>query len=1256
MQIDNQLTSDLGDDIEYAPLSYNQRSIWLHHVLNPQSVANNVAQAIHFQNELDIAVFREALQAVTNRHAALRTTFTEVDGEPVQVVHASRPVFFQHEDASGWSEQELHKRLADETYRLFDLAEGPLFRAFLFSQSPEKHIFLFSMHHIITDLWSIAIFFKDMFHYYNEIDGTAHKKYPPLRKSYQDFTGQQLEMLNSAQGMHLQEFWQQQLSGDLPVLTLPTDQPRQKTTSHRGATYLLPLGAQLSEQLKGLADCHETTLFSQLFAAYQLLLRRYSGQDDILVGSPHANRSAQSARLMGYFVNPVILRVKEAENPPFSQFVQQVHQIVDDAFAHGAYPLQKILEDLQAVRKTSTGQGQTVFQVGFYWQKSLKIGSDLVSSGALGVAREDKEVDGFKGGIYPLQAHVSLLDLTLSLAEVNNQIMATFEYKADLFEEATIRRMAANFQTLLEQIVAAPETPIGEFSILSAEEQKLLVRWGRGRQVALPDKTVPALVSAQAAQTPQVVAVRFDDQEMTYAALDGRSNQLAHFLQQKNVGPGNLVGVMIDRSPDMVVALLGIMKAGAAYLPLDPGFPPERLAYILEDAGAECLLISDKYRSRLPALSAEVIGMDAEWKTAIEICSPTAVFTQAGPDSPAYVIYTSGSTGKPKGVQVTQRNVVNFLQAMAHKPGLAPADVLLSVTTLSFDISVLEIFLPLLVGAQVVIVGRETAVNPQQLQSALIASQATVMQATPTTWRMLLENGWTGDANLKILCGGEVMSRELAEQLLPRCQELWNMYGPTETTVWSTIHQVQPGTGSVPIGRPIDNTAALILDKAQRPLPVGVPGELYLGGAGVACGYLRRPELTGQKFRTTDDLPAQLPDGWLAAETEPLALYRTGDLVRLLPDGTLEFLGRLDHQVKVRGYRIELGEIESRLVEHPAVLETAVITQESTPGNNKLVAYFTAKTDVPTFEQLQTHLKRTLPDYMIPTKFVRLDQFPLTTSRKIDRRALAPIQGDNLVRQTAPSLPHTAEQAQIAAIWCEVLNLEHVGIHDNFFELGGHSLLATQIVSRIRDAFKIELPIQALFELATVAELAEVVQEQRSKSGAEMQLPLVAQPASANPPLSFSQERMWFLHQLNPQSTAYNIPGALRLTGPLNLAALAWSLNQVFNRHESLRTRFLAIGGEPVTFIEPDFAPELPVEDCRSLPREQREAYVMRVLEEAVRTPFKLDQLPLLVAKLFQLDEEEYVLLVNMHHIISDQWSLGVLSRDVAAYYQAYLQ
>ncbi|MBK8903666.1 MAG: amino acid adenylation domain-containing protein [Anaerolineaceae bacterium] len=1242
-QINNQLTSNPSDEIKHYPLSYNQRSIWLHHVLNPQSVANNVVQTIYFQNKIDIQVFREALQAVTNRHAALRTTFAEIEGEPVQLVHSHRPVFFQPEDVSAWSEEELQNRLSEESYRLFDLQDGPLFRAFLFSQEPQKHVFLFSMHHIITDMWSIAIFIKELFHHYNEIQGTAKKKFPPLRHSYQDFVLKQQELLSGSEARRLQTFWEQQLQGELPLLNLPTDKPPQKSLAHQGAVHILTLNEQLSKRLAELASGHKTSLLSQLFAAYQILLRRYSGQDDILVGSPQANRTAETARLIGYFVNPVILRVKEEENPPFSRFVRQVHQIVEDAFAHGVYPLQKIMEDGQTTRATSNSPGQALFRVGFSWQKSLRVGDDLMSAGALGVAHRGV-VDGFDSAPYPSPAQVSPLDLTLSFGEVEQQIVIRFEYRTDLFTEATIVRMAAHFQAILEQLVTAPETPIANFAILTAEEKTLLAQWNSGQHTAPPDKTFPEMFAAQAAQTPGAVALRFGDQALTYAALNGRSNQLAHYLQSLGIQKESIVGIYMETSLEMITAVLAVLKAGAAFLPLDAAFPANRLAFIFADANVDCVLTQKHLCHQLPATIANRICLDTDWDSAVAPLPSASLPHTIAQDDMAYVIYTSGSTGQPKGVGINHLGLSNLVHEQREFFGIQPGERILQFASLSFDAAVYELATAFGAGATLVLIESKDRIPGEPLNDFLRKEQINFATLPPSSLAVTSAQGLPHLHT--VVSAGEACTQELVEQWAVG-RRFVNAYGPTEATVCATTTVINPGNQPISIGRPIRNFQVFVLDKWMQPVPVGVPGELYIGSPfSLARGYLNRPELTAEKFIPNPFYPHSPSE----------KLFRTGDLVKYLPDGQLLFLGRIDNQVKIRGYRIELGEIESVITSHPFVREAVVMTLESELDKKRLVAYFTAEKEVPTPEDLRSYVRSLLPEYMVPATLVRIEQFPLTTSRKIDRRALAQLQTFSQGNAAGKTLPQTPQQELVAAIWREVLHLEQIGIHDNFFALGGHSLLATQIVSRIRDAFQIELPIHTLFDAPTVAELAAIVAERRSSGTAKPHLPLVPQPVSAHPPLSFSQERMWFLYQLNPQSTAYNIPGALRLSGPLNAEALAWSLKQLFNRHESLRTRFVVVDGQPATFIEPDFVLDMPLEDCRSLPRDERQAYVMHALEEAVRTPFQLDKLPLLHVKLFQVDDEEHILLVNMHHIISDQWSMGVLSRDLATFYQAYLE
>jgi amino acid adenylation domain-containing protein len=657
-----------------------------------------------------------------------------------------------------------------------------------------------------------------------------------------------------------------------------------------------------------------------------------------------------------------------------------------------------------------------------------------------------------------------MFDLTLFMWERELGLSGSVEYNTDLFDDATIVRMQRHFQTLLEGIVTDPEQRISDLPLLPvAERDQLLLEWNDTRVEYRRDEGIHQLFESQAERSPEAVAVVFEDDQLTYGELEHRANQLAHHLQALGVGPDTLVGIYMERSVEMMVGLLGVLKAGGAYVPLDPAFPQERLAFMLADSQAPVLLTQQRLLAVLPESEARVLCLDTDWP-AIGRESEDRPVSAVKPTDLAYVIYTSGSTGKPKGVQIPHRAGVNFLNSMGRQPGLTQQDVLLAVTTLSFDIALLELFLPIIVGAQVVIVSSEVAADGYQLQERMSTCGATVMQATPATWRLLLETDWPGSQQLKVLCGGEGLPRELANQLLERVGSLWNMYGPTETTVWSTVHAVESGEGPILIGRPIDNTEIYILDSRLQPVPIGVPGELYIGGDGLARGYFNRSNLTAEKFIAHP-----------FSEEPQARIYNTGDMARYLPDGTIECLGRMDHQVKIRGFRIELGEIEAVLGQHPGIEESVVIVREDVPGDKRLVGYLIANQEpVPTVGELRSFLKQKLPDYMVPSAFVELEAMPLTPNRKVDRKALPKPETDSSLEQGYVA-PRTEAEQKIAAVWQEVLNRERVGVNDDFFNLGGHSLLATQVMSRINKLFNIQLPLRRFFEATTIEALAEVI-------------------------------------------------------------------------------------------------------------------------------------------------------------------------------------
>jgi amino acid adenylation domain-containing protein len=721
-----------------------------------------------------------------------------------------------------------------------------------------------------------------------------------------------------------------------------------------------------------------------------------------------------------------------------------------EAYDHQDLPFEKLVEELQPARDMSYSP---LFQVMFIWQNMLGKPVALPELTLTPVAVSNR---------------ASMFDLTLYMWEREKQLSGAFEYNTDLFEAATIERMAGHFQTLLEGIVADPDERLSRLPLLSAAERRqLLIDWNDTVADYPARSCVHELFAEQAARRPDQVAVVCGDAQLSYGELNRRANQLAHHLRSLGAGAETLVGIYLERSVEMVVGLLGILKAGAAYVPLDPGFPADRLAFMLADCGAPILITESQLAGNLAAFQGQMIRMDWDWeKVANE--SPQNPAGAAGPHNLAYVIYTSGSTGKPKGVQIVHRALVNFVCSMARQPGLSEADTLLSVTTISFDIFGLELFLPLLTGAQVVLAQRDDALDGARLMALLKRSKASVMQATPATWRLLLEAGWPGQPGLKVLCGGEALPPDLVAPLLEGCKELWNLYGPTETTIWSTVQQIESQTGPIVIGRPIANTRIYILDGSGQPVPVGVSGELYIGGEGLARGYLNRPELTAAKF---------IIDPF--ANDPQARMYNTGDLARYLPDGRLQCLGRVDHQVKVRGFRIELGEIEALLGEYPGVHQAVAVVREDRPGDRRIVAYLVGEAvgaDGLSSAKLRQFLKTRLPDYMIPAAFSVLDEFPLTPNKKVDRKALPAPEELRCDLEATYVAPRSPMEELLAGIWAEVLGIEKVGVHDNFFELGGHSLLTTKVISRLRDSdYCVDLPIRKMFEHPTLEGFAKQV-------------------------------------------------------------------------------------------------------------------------------------------------------------------------------------
>jgi amino acid adenylation domain-containing protein len=842
-------------------------------------------------------------------------------------------------------------------------------------------------------------------------------------------------------------FWKKQLEG-ISVLDLPTDRPRPTIQTFNGSYERLLLSASTIDAVRNLCRQEQVTPFMFFLGIFKVLLLRYTGQQDVAVGSPIANRNwFEIERLIGTFVNTVVLRAQITGNPTFKEFLHYIRNLSLDAFNHQDFPFEKLIEELQPKRDMSYSP---LVQVLFNVRNAPASTSQL--HGGLSVTP------------VWLKPGAAQFDLTLTVStDMLPQMVLT--YNTDLFNKDTIIRMLGHLEALINSALANPCQKVLDLPMLTeAEREKQLITWNDTRLEYPQSLCIHQLVEAQAGKTPDSVAVLFNNQRLTYRELNERANQLARHLQTLGVKSETPVGISTERSAEMVIGLLGILKAGGTYIPLDPLFPQDRLEYMLENSETRILITQKRIRSQARKDDRlQIINLDSDWTLISQYPTENlAVSTQ--PHNLAYIIFTSGSTGRPKGVQIPHRAAVNFLTSMRQKPGITADDKLLAVTTLSFDISVLEVFLPLTTGACVVVVPGEAIYDGAALMKYL-ASDVSVMQATPATWQMLIDAGWHGNRNLKVLCGGEAMPKDLANWLTERVGSVWNMYGPTETTVWSTICEINRETETITIGRPIANTQIYILDQNLEPTPIGVAGELYIAGDGVARGYLKQPELTAERF---------LPDPF---RNKPgTYMYKTGDQARYLPDGRIDFLGRADFQVKVRGFRIELGEIEAILNKHPQLRQAGVIAREDSPGDKRLVAYLISETDQqPETGELRQFLRLKLPEYMVPSAFEFLDEFPMTPNRKVNRTALPVPDTSQLKAERNLVLPRTPTEEKISNIWALVLGIEKLNIHDSFFDLGGHSLLATRVISLIREQFHVDLPLRILFMTPTIAKVSEAV-------------------------------------------------------------------------------------------------------------------------------------------------------------------------------------
>lgn len=1041
------------------PLTHGQRALWFLQKLAPDTAAYNVAYGVWLPKGVDLGILCRALGRVAERHAAVRTIFPVADpaGEPVQQVLDNAGFELRLEDATALSREALNERIAEEVYRPFHLETGPLARVTFFALPGSRYIAIPVLHHSITDLWSMALFIRDLAVFYGSEQSGAPPALRPLRGRYSDNVRREQEMLSGPEGERLASYWKRQLSGDLPVLNLPTDRPRPPVQTFRGGSCSVVLDSRVKTALEGVAAASSASLHSLCLAAFFVLLYRYSGQTDILIGEPKSCRSFSLAESMGYFINPVVMRADLSGNPRFSSLLDQVHRTAADGFAHGDYPFSLLVQQLRAAPDPSR---PALHQVALAWQKTTKQVGMQIASFALNESGGKLGNEAFELESLALDHRPAPLDMTLHMAEMANSLGATLEYNQYLFNKDSAGRMLGHFRNLLESIAAGPEQRISALRLLDdGESRRILVEWNRTRDDAPLDTPVHRIFEAQAGRTPHAVALACGARRMTYAELDDCSSRVAARLQALGVGPDVLAAVCLERSVEMIVALLGVMKAGGAYLPLDPNYPAERLQFMLEDSRARVLITHSSLLHRLPEVSGRTLLIDS-----LPGQAPPLVRPRLSPDNLAYAIYTSGSTGTPKGVLLHHRGLTNLVLAQTRGFGLTPQSRVLQFASFSFDASVSEIFMALTTGAALYLAPAETLLSPSGLVRLMQEEEITTITLPPSFLTMVAPEQLPHLSCL--ISAGEACPWDLALRWR-QGRRFFNAYGPTETTIGPAYHEVTgmvEGTHSVPVGRPIANTRFYILDEHLTPVPEGAAGELYIGGAGLARGYLNQPAATAEKF---------LPDPF--ADTPGSRLYRTGDLARYLPGGAVELLGRVDHQVKVRGFRIELSEIEAALENQPGVLSAVVLAREGSRGERYLAAYVVPADPLLDAAKLRASLKRRLPDYMVPAWIVILDKLPLTANGKVDRKALPDPRTLPGAGSDTSGPPRNELERTIAAIWADALEIPKVGIHDNFFDLGGHSLLIPRVHAAIQDRLGRELPMTDLFRHPTVAALAECI-------------------------------------------------------------------------------------------------------------------------------------------------------------------------------------
>ncbi len=1204
------------------PLSLNQQALFVDILLNPEGTNYDYCFSYEIKGNLNVFLFKKILYNAVQKRSAFYTSFSEKEGIPYQVIHETPEEVLHVIDAQALTQEEFCVLFNEKTTIHFGLNDYPLYKFFLIKRNENHFFFIMNFHHLIMDgecleelLYELSSAYNNFTKYLSDTEGQK-----PL--SIQDWLHYENSIDKKAFSKSV-SFWNEYLKeAEYNYFLTPVCSNKR---SHLPViqSFSFQLSRTFSQDLKMFSKkTMRSTIFRVLLSSYYVLLNKYTREKDITICYPANIRPSQLKSLAGYYVGMQPLRIQIKKRDTFQEVLSEVNKSIS----------------------LSKGMIPYVFT---YKRQKLKYSN--IYFGKANFLKFSLQLKDVSVSYINLEKPNSSMDLSFLYDDVGEHIEFKFNYNALKYDKKFIEKLCTHYKLLIEEVIHKYKDPVSSLKLLTKKEKHLILENWNNTQYDYPkEKQIHQLFEEQVHKSPDAIAAVFEGKELTYSDLNEKANQLAYLLREKGIKPDSLVALCVDRSLDLIIGLLGILKSGGAYVPLDPSYPQDRLEFMLEDTKSLVLITQKHYQEKFKNYKGEVIPLNEEWRKRTrkyQKDNPSLVGTSS---NLAYVIYTSGSTGKPKGVLIEHQSVLNCSSAIIRAIGINSKDTFLAVTSLSFDVSVLDYFIPLLVGGRVTIVDHDARKDPVKLIEILLNNEITCMQATPTVWKMLADNGWQGHKNFKIMTAGEALSIDLSRSLHKR-GDLYNIYGPTENTIYSTIYKIDQINvkSAVPIGKPIGNTQAYILDEAKNVVPVGVAGELYVGGDGLARRYLNRPELTQEKFVTNP-----------FSQDTSSRLYKTGDLARYLLDGNIEYLGRIDEQVKIRGYRIELGEIESILNDHKLVDQAVVNAKEDDLGQKRLIAYIVKKKNQgegrregETIQELRKYLEGKLPDYMVPSVFVFIDAIPLTPSGKIDRKSLPESDLEQRALIDEYVSPETELEKKIASIWSKFLHIDKIGIHDNFFELGGNSLLATQIISRIRRLCQIELPLKDFFKAPTINEITKKFEKKDKKI--QNFLPLIPRVREGNIPLSFAQQRLWFIDQFTPETPLYNIPLVLKLKGSLHQEALKKALQSILNRHEALRTIFKVNEGNPFQFIQDTLSINLSIVDLLSLTGEKKRDEAQNYIESEILKPFKLDEGPLIRAALIKLKKEEHLFVLTLHHIIGDGWSMGIIGQEISEIYNA---